>query len=247
MTRFYLGTPSTALTPAFSSAWDVTTSAQRASAVTVPSGGTTTLSPVGPGAANKNRLIAQYISAPLPAQRIMGTVTGQIRANEVSASNDYCPQVVIRVFSGDGLTQRGVLFGPDNSALSHEFAVSTLTNRGFPRGSSGTTLPLTLVQALAGDVLVIEVGYRSLSSSANNGVISFNSNPGAAGDLPADETTTTALRSWIEFSTDLFNPPHHGGFMSSKKAAKGRMVTTAVPHRTFMYDNSRIYGRKPFR
>jgi hypothetical protein len=154
-------------------------------------------------------LLGQWVSAPLSgAQTISGTLKGQIRARESSSSADFRAQVVVKIVSNDGQTLRGTLLGFDTGALSSEFATSS-TNRQFPRGGA---VALSSVAAQDGDRIVIEVGYRSHNtvSTSYTGYIEVGAPSSASGDLPEDETTTTQLRPWLEFSQTLtLQPAQH--------------------------------------
>ncbi len=144
----------------------------------------------------------QLISARLAAQTISGTVKGQIRTSEENADADYRAQVVIRVVSEDGSSVIGTLLAADGSALSSEFAVTTLTNRKFPLAAvSPATLSSLAVSE--GDRIVVEIGNRSHNSHTTNRQALFNLGSAPTTDLAEDETTTTANRPWIEFSDDI--------------------------------------------
>lgn len=207
-TRFYIGNNTApAITPAFSTSWDKINGVgvgRRGMNTSTGSAGVTISCAAG-GVTNQNILFRQWISDPLQLGGVIdGTVRGQIRALESGAADrDYCPQFVARVFSGDGLTERGILLDVDNSALSNEFSAAALTNAKFPRNWSGSGTPITSMSAQAGDVVVVELGFRTFSTFISNGNINANDNQ--ASDLPEDETTTTVLRSWLEFSAEIFN------------------------------------------
>jgi hypothetical protein len=201
-TRLYLeesdfGVPP--VTPAFDSSWSQTTSAIRrwlsrsklsTAFVTTSISENTATSPF-------DVLVAQFISEPISAQTISGTVKGQIRVSEANADADYKAQIVIWVMKPDG-TSRGTLLAKDTSALSSEF-VTSLTNRKFPLAAVSPAT-LTNVTSVAGDRIVVEVGYRSHNShtTARNGSFRFGS--AGASDLAENETATTEDNPWIELS-----------------------------------------------
>jgi len=230
-TRFYLGsTAAPGIAPAFSASWDLTTFAGRLGLITTPGAGSNAQSLAGTGSANTNRLWTQFISTALSAQTISGNVKGQIQALETNLTDDYCPQLIIRVFSSDGLTERGVLLAADNSALSNEFALVT-TNAKFPRGYVSPGPALTNVVAQANDVLVVEVGFLQFSTSVANARRTYNSSAGAAADLPEDESDTTALRTWIEFSQTLsFGVAAAGGAGPTKQLKRPRRILMPDGH-----------------
>gem|GEM_PF-1203328 len=150
------------------------------------------------GPAN-DTLIRQFVSDPLSAQTISGTVKGQLRCRESDAAADFCRALIIKVVSGDGGTVRGTLLSHFPESLTSEFdAGSTPVNRNFP-----PSLTLSSVEAQAGDRLVIEIGFRAFNTETTTytGYIHLNDSTGT--DLPEDESTTDNLCGWLEFSADL--------------------------------------------
>jgi hypothetical protein len=206
VTRFYLpSSGAAAVSPAFDSAWDVTTSADRIRCVTTKSS-TALSAPTrsGAGIDPSNRLARQYVSDPIPAKTVNGTVKGQIKCLEAGSTNDFMPQIVIYVVSNDGSTVRGTLLAADNAALSNEFPITTRANRKFPRGWTGSGTSLSAVAAQENDRIVIELGWRQESTNAAGGQTPLEFGDNAANDLAEDETDTGADNPWIEFSADLF-------------------------------------------
>lgn len=66
-------------------------------------------------------LFNQYISPPLIAQTISGTVKGQLLCGEFNSDADFCRSIVIKVVSNDGLTVRGTLLSHFPALLVSEF------------------------------------------------------------------------------------------------------------------------------
>jgi len=133
-TRIYLPSAGAAdISPPFTfeSAWDETSSfADRLRCVT--SKINSPMTGFGPqvkvATANKDILLRQFVSDPLAAQIISGTVKGTIRASE-SATNDNLDQVRLKllVVSNDGQTLRGVLLARNHyGPLGTEFNATTL-------------------------------------------------------------------------------------------------------------------------
>ena len=166
-----------------------------------------------------NALWRQYVSDPLAAQTISGTVTAQMQCLEANAGNNLFLTMKILVCSFDGSTTRATLLAVTR-ATSLEIGTA-LTNRTFP------STALTSYTCIGGDRLVIEIGAGGLpvATSGTQGH-NFTFRVGGAassGDLPVDETTTTATyRPWVQFSTDLdFFMPHTMQNYQSVKVGDG--------------------------
>ncbi len=197
-TKFYLphntGLGTAPISPAFSTEWGVTGSAERA-ALLLTSGQTAITSKTT--ASNTSVawvLNRQYISAPLAAQTISGTISGQVRGNSSNAAAVHSSAVSVRYLSNDGTTIRGtgLPIGSGSSAFT-----TTLTNRITPTGTT-----LTNVAVSEGDRIVIEIGARQNASSSNRTATqSFGNN--AASDLAFEQTGTAALNPWISFSSNI--------------------------------------------
>jgi hypothetical protein len=202
-TRIYLPSSGTALvSPAFDGAWDVTTGADRLwAAAGQQNTAMATKSTAETSASVVNVLSRQYLVGPLTAQTVGGTIKGQIRCSEANADADYRIQLVVRAVSSDGVTVRGTLRAADTEALSSEFHTS-LRNITVPLASLSPQA-LSSVVVSDGDWLVIEIGYRSHNTHTTSRAGSFRYGDVATSDLPEDETTTTDLNPWIEFSGDL--------------------------------------------
>jgi len=152
-------------------------------------------------AAVNDVLIAQFISEPIAAATITGTVKGIIRTSESNAANDCRAQMVIKVMSNDGTVERGVLLAENAGALSNEFA-TTLTNRKFPLNWAGAGTSLSSVIASENDRIVIEIGTR-FHVTTTSITASFRLGDSAASDNLENETSTNDNRPWVEFSQDL--------------------------------------------
>ena len=154
--------------------------------------------------ANDDVMLVQYISPPLVAKTWNGvTFKCYARMAENSAGNDIRSQIVIRLVSEDGLTERAVLYGGDTATAganpTSEWS-TTVTNRAFPRAG---LLPAALdnYTSVDGDRLVVELGFRSHTASSTDLSTSISVTDGQALDLPEDETTTAVENPWISFSS----------------------------------------------
>lgn len=200
-TRFYFPSSGAAgASPAFASGWEQTGSAIRRPATTTRGASAFTTRQVSESSgAELDVLLAQYVSAPLAAQTIGGTLKGQFIAFESVSSADMRAQLVVKIVSNDGATLRGTLLDFDVFTLFFEF--DTLNqNRKFPRLSPAFLANLTVQD---GDRLVFELGYRAhnTTTSTRSGAVEIGDSAGT--DLPENETETAQYNPWIEFSQSL--------------------------------------------
>lgn len=196
--RFYLpstGTPS--VSPAYSADWTSTTGAIRTNLVTskIASAMTTHSTSTPPS------ICRQYVSAPLAAQTISGTVKGQIRGvrlgNRATAVN-----AILKVVSNDGSSDLAIL--RSISAINATYfsgygCPSPIANIKFDANNT-----LSSYACSAGDRLVFEVGGKSTASwgSVSYDIqISIGDDSGT--DLPENQTETAAYNPWIEFSNAI--------------------------------------------
>lgn len=158
----------------------------------------------------QSRVWVQFQSEALKAQTIAGYLKGQIQAMVSNAAMDAAIQAHVRVVDPVTNTTRGVLWAPDKTfttmgaAGTENYEVDTTkTNRKCPAGWSGSGVALSSVDALDGDILVIELGFRYVNTVATSytGTLYLGGYP--ADDLPEDETTTATGTAWMEFSQTL--------------------------------------------
>jgi hypothetical protein len=201
-TRFYLGRglrpPGQVVTP--NGGWEKTAGAVlgRLEGEKTSQYAASSTSIAGNGTSGNDTLLGQWISSPLDVNQNIGgggaTFRGQMRMNETNASLDARVQCIVYAIQSDLTTVRGTFLAMDASALSHEFNTS-LRNISIPLAGSQAT---TQVNCLAGDRIVVEIGFRQHATFSASGVMSTQDNGGT--DLAVDETTTTANNPWVEFS-----------------------------------------------
>lgn len=199
-TRFYYpSSGAAAISPAVDASWTNSTTFRR-DLLRAPSA----TAVVSPGefydGALANFVVAQYVSEQLQVQTVSGTVRGQIMALQSDPDTDAYAQTVIRVLSADGSVVRGTLLPAHANALSSEFNTGSMRNRRFPL-SAISPASLTPIACLSGDRLVVEVGFRAGGVSPEEVSLRLGDLP--ASDLAEDETSSTDLRPWIEFSSIL--------------------------------------------
>jgi len=212
-TRLYFpDSTAPAVSPTFGSMWEDTGLATRHQLVQEPTG-TALVAPID---ATKNstaqpsdQLFRQYVSEPFNAAgSIGGTFSMVIGARETNTAYNAWLQVRISVVSGDGLTERGVLYAGQTQATEsavttdphYEFGTGTATGSRYLSGVS-----LDSVTVSSGDRLVVELGarLRTATTGSNLARLRFG-DPVIYNDLPLlpDEPTSVG-RPWIEFSDTL--------------------------------------------
>lgn len=199
-TRFYLPSTGAAdVTPLAPTGWSETTGFDILKCVTTR---------ISSAMANKQRvtsltaagtrcLLRQYVSNPIAAQTIAGTVKGTVRGLE-SAANDNIDVVSSRIWvsSFDGQTNRGELLAIGNYGPVAEFATSLRAKRI----ADGDTT--TQVVCLPRDRIIIEIGYGSTVGGVSiSGSLSFGDD--SATDLGDNETDTAANNPFVELSQDI--------------------------------------------
>jgi hypothetical protein len=138
-----------------------------------------------------------FISAPLAAQTISGTVKGQLLARVTTVVVGIYIAARLYVITPQN-TVRGVLRELlTNGDISGGTALTTtLTNRKIFRND---TLSPVIVQD--NDRLVLEIG--AAVSTVSTGVVVLDLMDNNNTDLPENESSTAVENSWVEFS----NPP----------------------------------------
>lgn len=189
-------------TVSFNAGWNVTTGAKRYYMAAQKDGSTIaskTSGQVGASAVRKC-LIDQFITAPLAAQTITGTLDGQIRFNQSSTSSTTGQGFVyLRVINADNSVATEV------GSLTTTNLTTTLTNRTLVQLNVGT------LNITAGQRLCVDIGFNESvgTNTTRTGTTSRGSS--AATNLAVDNTTTTANTPWIKFSQTLIflsNPKH---------------------------------------
>jgi len=148
------------------------------------------------------RAMARFVIGPLAAQTISGTVQAVIRASESSTGANAQLAIAVKIIKSDG-TDRGTLLAvtsSDSATSPYELNTSLDSRRAW---SATETQPLTLISqtATAGDYLVIELGFRSATTTTRN--ISLRLGDAAASDLTYGDAETNDYNGWAEFSGTL--------------------------------------------
>lgn len=176
----------------------------------------------------------RYVVGPLAAQNIAGTVKLQMRALESNALANATFAIAVKIIKPDG-TDRAVLLAQTASDLAsspYEF-LTALTNRRVYNASEVQPIPLTAGDALAGDYLVIEIGFRSATTTTRNITLRYGDT--TAADMEDDTTSVNDYAPWVEFSRDISFPIAKSGSVTvsgvgaiSAPASKGARGAATV-------------------
>jgi hypothetical protein len=224
-TKLYLAPVASALEPAaWHSSWNKEGQAT-AYSLGIIGGTSQTPTITGNGSAGHYVGLCQFVSQPLMAQTISGTIKGQVSIRETATSDDYVAAVAVRIIQSDG-TQRGVALAPTSpSGLSNELA-TTLTNRSLRDSGGGATISLSSVTASEGDRIVVEIGYRQDSAATAQGQMAV-AGATATVEMPENDTDTATKYTWVQFSQDLvFADPYY--YASASVPADGAAATNAT-------------------
>ncbi|MCA9327223.1 hypothetical protein KDA14_01720, partial [Candidatus Saccharibacteria bacterium] len=230
-TRLYFdATTASAVSPAYTASWDITSSADRLVCGTSVSDNNlaTGSSYQESDASQVNVLAHQYVSSQqIPSARtISGTVRAVIGCYETNGTADGFLQMVVKVVSSDGATTRGVLYA--GSALN---SVSTNAGDVNEEMTIGNTAMATRivpdqtvsnVNAQAGDRLVIELGWRATNTTTTTRGAFFRhgwqqelSDHLFVSGTNVVAATSTDLNPWVELSYDVFGTETGGGDFES--------------------------------
>jgi hypothetical protein len=204
-TRFYLpsaGAP--AVSPAFHPAWTQYSDATRRPLVRTKSN-TPISAPTPTKGEGNERALSQFVSEPLAAQTISGTVRVAISAMVTWATFRPYLQMRVSVCGLDGSSKAVLWAGlADQDASSSPTAPNYLFDQ-LAEKIRVQTDTLTSYTCSAGDRLVIELGYWHILTelSGRYAWLRFG-DPTASSDIPATvDARDTANAPWVQFSQDF--------------------------------------------
>lgn len=146
------------------------------------------------GTTNYDVLLARFVSDPLQSDTSFttsDTVQWILGIKESSNSLNGYYHVHVYVTTGDSDTARGTL-------LTDNIGGTEFTTTATGRGEGAKTL--SAVSALAGDRVVVEVGYQAKNTSTTSFTGTLNYGATGATDLVQGNTSVTTNPGWIEFS-----------------------------------------------
>jgi len=169
--------------------------AKAGSTMTTKTEPTDTTSPI-------TKAMVRWVIGPLAAQSISGTVRMVIRARESNAGANAQLAMAVKIIQPDG-TDRATLLGVTSadSASSPYELTTTLSTRRVWLANETEPPALTTQSATAGDYLVVELGFRSATTTSRN--IDLRLGDVAASDLTYGDAETNDFNGWVEFSANL--------------------------------------------
>ncbi len=144
--------------------------------------------------ANFDVLLIRAISAPLAADwTFSGTVNLMLAAMENGSDADYAFCLHVYVTQGNSDTVRGTLLATYADPLANEWSAVSAIGKALASAQA-----LSSIAALAGDRIVVEVGYRSYNTmtSSRYGLLYYGGN---GSDLAAGGAATSGI-GYVDFS-----------------------------------------------
>jgi hypothetical protein len=208
-TRFYL--PSANTTPAYTPTprgWNNTANAGAAQETDITKAGDSDQAYVqiscNTTSGLQYHLARQFVSKPLAAQTISGTLTASIKCYESGNSANSCLSIGVYLIDSSG-AYKSTLISPnqctDSMASPREFTTAAGSRRLY---NTSETLGIAYgsTSIAAGDRLVIEVGFVETATSASYySRIYFGD--GETADLSYAEADTGVENGWVEFTSDI--------------------------------------------
>ena len=149
------------------------------------------------------RAMFRWVIGPLAAQNIAGTINLVMQCFESNAGANATLAVAVKIIQPGG-ADRAVLLaavGSDSAASPQEMGLTPLANKRAWNLTETRPIPLTSQNATAGDYLVIEVGFRSATTTTRN--ISIRYGDTTAGELADADSGANDYAPWIDFSQTL--------------------------------------------
>lgn len=137
----------------------------------------------------------RFVSPPLSAQTLAGTVKCQVSTYELSHDDNITSRLEIYIIGADG-TIRGTLLSINQYGPATEYSI-TPQNKTFADGDS-----VTSVDVLEGDRIVAVLGHINSSAAVVRASLQILDLGGFA-DLGENETDADVRNPWIEFSQDI--------------------------------------------
>ena len=148
-------------------------------------------------APNSLALDTQFVSEEVDSQFINGTLDCHMAGREFANADNSVPRLAARVITPTGAVRGTFLAAAQYRADSEAINNATLRNIVF-----SSLAAITSVTAAAGDRIVVETGWSDLGGTTPEGQARYGA-PLSISDFAVNETTTTSLVGWAEFSTNI--------------------------------------------
>lgn len=208
VTRFYLpSSGAAAVSPAYL-AWTSSGSSTRLRCLTYKI--STATANLGAGPVVGTQALVQYVSDPIAGQTIGGNIKGNIRCAQVSTAAGGTIAIGIQLVDSTGGTPRtllAVVASDSTGTTPPVITKTTYTNRFLMNVTEGTSIALTQQTAQNGDRIVIELGFRAITTK--NSAVSINVGDPSS-DLGENNTETAANAPWVEFDQNVILFPSAG-------------------------------------
>jgi hypothetical protein len=199
-TRFYFPADTAAqVAPVANGAWGYTSEAVNRYLAMTPKTNTALAdgTSIGPWTAGQTALDRRYVSDPLAAGTLSGTIACVLMAREFATQDNTTSRFEVYVVHEDGQTVRGTSLAIGQYGPATELLNSAIRNKRFADGDT-----IGSVSMSEGDRIVVCIGYTDASGSTPEGLAHYG-DPTAGTDLAENETNTTANPGWVEFSASL--------------------------------------------
>jgi hypothetical protein len=148
------------------------------------------------------KAMLRYVAGPLTAQEISGNINAVIRAMEDNTGANATLGIAVKIIAANGV-DRAILLAAaasDSNASPQEFATSLNSRRAWT-AAEARPIPLTPGNATAGDYLVIELGFRSYTTTART--ITLRCGDNNANNLPDADADANEFCPWVQFSGNI--------------------------------------------
>lgn len=148
------------------------------------------------------RAMVRWVIGPLAAQSISGTVRAVIRCSESNTGANATLAMAIKIIQPNGADRATLLGVTASDSATAPYEMNTvLDSRRVWTANETEPLSLTTQSASAGDYLVIEMGFRSATTTTRN--VSLRLGDASASNLAYGDGETNDYNGWVEFSGDL--------------------------------------------
>jgi hypothetical protein len=181
---------------------------------------TTTLKTSDTTSGWRTHRVKRFVSAPLAAQTISGTISGIIQCYESSTSLNGTLAIAVYRVDSDGDYQDTLLSitYSDNAASPYEL-YSSLRSRYWYDSSESNSISLTSRTFSEGDRLVVEIGFAESNTTSSRGAYFRFGDPTGSTDFTTYDTTTNTYCPWVEFSANISFVSYQDLTLSSQGAS----------------------------